>query len=58
MSAPLTRAVADAHAGDLEIQAKYGAKSVKYWYNLGTGKVFCLIEAPSKEAVITVHRKL
>ncbi len=50
-------AVAGAHARDLEVQGKYGAKFVKYWYDLGTGKVFCLIEAPSKEAAIAVHQE-
>lgn len=50
-------AVAGAHARDLEVQAKYDAKFVKYWYDLGTGKVFCLIEAPSKEAAIAVHKE-
>lgn len=50
-------AVEDAHAKDLETQAKYGAKYLKYWFDEGTGKVFCLIEAPSKEAAIAVHRE-
>ncbi len=50
-------AVAGAHAKDLETQDKYGAKYLKYWFDEGTGKVFCLIEAPSKEAAIAVHRE-
>jgi Protein of unknown function (DUF4242) len=50
-------AVAGAHARDLEVQDKYDAKFVKYWYDLGTSKVFCLIEAPSKEAAIAVHKE-
>ena len=50
-------AVAGAHAKDLETQAKYEANFVKYWFDEGTGKVFCLIEAPSKEAAIAVHRE-
>jgi hypothetical protein len=50
-------AVAGAHAKDLETQAKHGAKYLKYWFDEGTGKVFCLIEAPSKEAAIAVHRE-
>ena len=45
------------HAKDLETQGKYGAKFLKYWFDEGTGKVFCLIEAPSKEAAIAVHRE-
>ena len=50
-------AVEGAHAKDLETQAKHGVKYLKYWFDEGTGKVFCLIEAPSKEAAIAVHRE-
>ena len=50
-------AVEGAHARDLETQGKFGVKYLKYWFDEGTGKVFCLIEAPSKEAAIAVHRE-
>jgi len=50
-------AVAGAHAKDLETQAKHGVKYLKYWFDVGTGKVFCLVEAPSKEAAMAVHRE-
>ncbi len=50
-------AVAGAHSKDLETQAKYGVKYLKYWYDVSTGKVFCLVEAPSKEAAASVHRE-
>jgi len=50
-------AVEGAHARDLETQEKYGVKYLKYWFDEGTGKVFCLVEAPSKEAAIAVHRE-
>lgn len=50
-------AVADAHEKDLEVQGKYGVKYLKYWYDEGTGTVFCLCEAPSKEAADAVHRE-
>ena len=33
-------AVAGAHAKDLETQDKYGVKYLKYWFDVGTGKVF------------------
>jgi Nickel responsive protein SCO4226-like len=49
--------VTAAHAKDLEVQNKYGVKYLRYWYNEGTGKVFCLCEAPSKEAAEAVHRE-
>jgi hypothetical protein len=50
-------AVAQAHAADLKTQAKYGAKYLRYWFDETTGKVFCLIEAPNKEAAIAVHQE-
>src|SRR2546428_13730830 len=49
--------VAAAHAKDLEVQDKYGVKYLRYWYDEGSGKVFCLCEAPSKEAAAEVHRE-
>jgi uncharacterized protein DUF4242 len=50
-------AVGQAHARDLEVQQKYGVNYLKYWYDEGTGTVFCLCEAPSKEAAEAVHRE-
>jgi hypothetical protein len=50
-------AVAGVHARDLEVQGKYDAKYLKYWFDEGSGTVFCLIEAPSKEAAEAVHRE-
>ena len=45
-----TDALAHAHRKDLEVQHKYGVNYLRYWFDEGTGKVFCLVEAPSKEA--------
>src|SRR5215217_9173133 len=50
-------AVAEAHKKDLEIQDEYGVKYHRYWYNEETGEVFCLAEAPDKEAAEAVHRE-
>ena len=50
-------AAAGAHARDLDVQAKYGVEYLRYLYDEGTGTVFCLCEAPSKEAAEAVHRK-
>lgn len=50
-------AVAGAHARDLEVQKSHDVKYLKYWYDDATGKVFCLINAPNKEAAIAVHRE-
>ena len=41
-------AVAGAHQADLATQD---------WFDEGSGKVFCLVEAPNKEAAIAVHRE-
>ena len=50
-------AVSGAHEADLRVQHKYGVNYLRYWYDEGTGKVFCLVEAPSKEAAAAVHRE-
>lgn len=50
-------AVAGVHARDLEVQGKYGVDYRKYWYDETTGKVYCLVEAPSAEAAAAVHRE-
>jgi len=50
-------AVAQAHAADLAVQAKYGVTYYRYWYDEATGKVFCLAEAPNAEAAVAVHRE-
>lgn len=50
-------AVAHAHQADLKTQQKYGVKYLRYWFDEGTGKVFCLVEAPTPEAAATVHRE-
>ncbi len=49
--------VGDAHQKDLQVQHKYGVDYLRYWYDEGTGKVFCLVQAPSKEAAAAVHRE-
>jgi hypothetical protein len=49
--------IAAAHAKDLEVQAKHGAKYVRYWYDEASGTAFCLVEAPSREAAAAVHRE-
>jgi hypothetical protein len=50
-------AVAGAHQKDLEVQEKHGVKYLRYWFNEDDGSVFCLSEAPSKEAAEAVHRE-
>ena len=50
-------AVAGAHRADLEKQGQYGVNYLRYWFDEGSGKVFCLVEAPDAEAAATVHRE-
>lgn len=49
--------LARAHAADLVVQHHHGVECLKYWFNEGRGKVFCLIDAPSAEAANSVHRE-
>ncbi len=49
--------VAELHKQDVSVQDKHGVRYVKYWYDAATGRVFCLSDAPSKEAALAVHRE-
>ena len=50
-------ALAQAHARDVEVGPKYGVTYLRYWYDEATGKVFCLVEAPTPEAAEDTHRE-
>jgi Nickel responsive protein SCO4226-like len=50
-------AVTGAHQKDPEVRSRYGFKYLPYWFDEGTGKVFCLVEAPNREAAMAVHRE-
>ncbi len=50
-------AVAGAHQKDLETQGQHGVNYLKYWFNDQTGRIYCLVDAPSKEAAEAVHRE-
>jgi hypothetical protein len=50
-------AIKAAHAKDLQVQGKYGVKYLKYWFDESTGRAFCMVEAPNKEAAMKVHRE-
>lgn len=50
-------AVAQAHAADLKTQEEYGVNYKQYWFDEGSGKVFCLVEAPDAESAARVHRE-
>jgi len=51
------RDVADAHMRDLEKQQKYGVNYRNYWFDEASGRIFCLVEAPDKDAAVRVHRE-
>ena len=50
-------AVAGAHKKDLEVQDRYGVRYLQYWFDEGSGKVFCLVDAPDAAAAEAVPRE-
>ncbi len=46
-----------AHERDVAVQAKHGVRYLRYWYDETTGKVYCLADGPSPEALTAVHRE-
>ena len=51
------RAVADAHQRDLALQDKYDVKFMTYWFDEMRSTAFCLVEAPTREAIERVHHE-
>ena len=49
--------VAEAHRKDLLHQEEYGCKCMTYWIDEKRESIFCLIDAPEKEAVKEMHSK-
>ena len=49
--------VAAAHVADLQAQDKHHVKFLTYWFDLDSGRGFCLVDAPKMEDVATVHRE-
>ena len=49
--------VAEAHRADLKIQDKHDVRYLRYWVDEPSGKVFCLVDAPSAAAAVAVHRE-
>jgi len=49
--------VAEAHAKDLKVQGKYGVSFQKYWLDEKEGTIFCLSEAPNREAISKAHKE-
>jgi hypothetical protein len=51
------RDVAEAHRKDLLHQEEHGCQCMTYWIDEQRESIFCLIEAPEKEAVEEMHRR-
>ncbi|MBO9573087.1 MAG: DUF4242 domain-containing protein [Chitinophagaceae bacterium] len=49
--------VAEAHRKDILLEKEHHCKCMTYWIDEERENVFCLIEAPEKEAVIEMHRR-
>jgi hypothetical protein len=49
-------ALADAHQQDVAVQSKFSCKCFTYWFDEHRKSVFCLIEAPNRQAVYELHR--
>ena len=49
--------VALEYVRDLEVQDRYGAHYMSYWFDYDRQAAFCLLDAPSKVAAEAVHRE-
>ena len=51
------QAAAGAHQKDLAAQGKHGVTFKAYWVDAQQGRIYCLAEAPSGEAINHVHKE-
>ncbi len=49
--------VAKAHLADLQTQETYDVRYLRYWVDEKSGRIFCLVEAPSADAAAAVHQQ-
>jgi hypothetical protein len=49
--------VARAHLADLQEQGKHDVSYLRYWVAEPEGVIYCLVEAPSAEEAIEVHKQ-
>jgi hypothetical protein len=49
--------VAAAHQKDLRVQDRHNVRYERYWVDEAAGLIYCLVEAPSAEAAVAVHRE-
>ena len=46
-----------AHEADLKIEAEEGVHHERAWLDPASGKAFCLITGPSRDAVMRIHER-
>ncbi|MEX0786429.1 MAG: nickel-binding protein [Dehalococcoidia bacterium] len=49
--------IAELHLKDVDIQGKYGVRYVTYWVDYDAKRAFCLVDAPSIDQAVAVHRE-
>ncbi|MDH3193200.1 MAG: DUF4242 domain-containing protein [Acidimicrobiia bacterium] len=49
--------IKNAHQADLAIQDDFGVEFLTFWFNNPDGQAFCLIDAPTTDAVTAAHKK-
>jgi hypothetical protein len=49
--------IAEAHEKDVQVGKGYGVRYIRYWFDEATGRVYCLVEAPTPELAEQVHRE-
>jgi hypothetical protein len=49
--------VAKAHLADLQAQEEFDVRYLRYWVDETSGRIFCLVEAPSADAAAAVHQQ-
>ncbi|HKZ36247.1 MAG TPA: nickel-binding protein [Chryseolinea sp.] len=54
---PTVEEIKQNHIADLAVQEKYGVRFIQYWINEDSGMVFCMMEAPDKDACAAVHQE-
>jgi len=47
--------VAHIHQQDLKVQHKFGCRALSYWFDEKRNKAFCLVEAPDRESMVSMH---
>jgi len=47
--------IIEAHELDLNLEAKYNAKFLTFWYDEGRQTTFCLVSAPTPETISEIH---